>query len=578
MTIARLANCLCGLLLLVISLSVGCKPDSKPSAPPAATAPPPPPPPPPPLTADEVSARMRPLFVAVYEHGFNPTMLSSPTRSGTAAADASAKTPSLSVLVEKECAKAGIDVAAVMKCAADVQQKLTKRQARDAVLAIYVDQALADADAGNLHRAHVLLSDVLSDISDSQAGDFSASITGLRRFFQEVPDKDRLQAFAQELDSYMRLAEESILLRGEHAAVLHAAGLVDAAEFTRSKLLTQFNLVTLPLIDLAIARGESYGFRAPDQLQETRRRLDSHAAALAGNQPEAGGDAFRTEANWGTIEQSRAALLEAFAKDAELVAAGHPVRFDSGTQAFVLDDAKVLADPKRLQAVADWCGGKPAEGIDDGTGHFLLGWHWLANKRPGFARAAFVAGAQELLDRAKSVAIEPSAGGQDADSSTLTKALVSQFNAYRLLMAASLITASPPGAHVDSRDSNLPQLEVLLVAWKQAWLKGGLPQKPADAMITQFVKASEQHRRRLRDQITAEQPIHRSDRYFFFDYRFSGNGVPDVVLAKASADELVENARVPELATTERFLEFVKGFQKPREFSKGFAARWATKK
>ena len=167
---------------------------------------------------------MRPLFVAVYEHGFNPTMLSSPTRSGTAAADASAKTPSLSVLVEKECAKAGIDVAAVMKCAADVQQKLTKRQARDAVLAIYVDQALADADAGNLHRAHVLLSDVLSDISDSQAGDFSASITGLRRFFQEVPDKDRLQAFAQELDSYMRLAEESILLRGEHAAVLHAAG------------------------------------------------------------------------------------------------------------------------------------------------------------------------------------------------------------------------------------------------------------------------------------------------------------------------------------------------------------------
>ena len=223
MTIARLANCLCGLLLLVISLSVGCKPDSKPSAPPAATAPPPPPPPPPPLTADEVSARMRPLFVAVYEHGFNPTMLSSPTRSGTAAADASAKTPSLSVLVEKECAKAGIDVAAVMKCAADVQQKLTKRQARDAVLAIYVDQALADADAGNLHRAHVLLSDVLSDISDSQAGDFSASITGLRRFFQEVPDKDRLQAFAQELDSYMRLAEESILLRGEHAAVQRPA-------------------------------------------------------------------------------------------------------------------------------------------------------------------------------------------------------------------------------------------------------------------------------------------------------------------------------------------------------------------
>lgn len=521
---------------------------------------------------------MRPLFVAVYEHGFNPTMLSSPTRSGTAAADASAKMPALAVLMEKECAKAGIDVAAVMKCAADVHQKLTKRQARDAVLAIYVDQALADADAGNLHRAHVLLSDVLSDISDSQAGDFSASITGLRRLFQEVPDKERLQAFAQQLDNYMRLAEESILLRGEHAAVLHAAGLVDAAEFTRSKLLTQFNLVTLPLIDLAIARGESYGFQSPDQLQKTRRRLDSHAAALAANRPEAGSDAFRTEANWGNIEQNSTTLLDAFANDADLVAAGCPVRYDSGEQTIAMDDAKTLADPKRLQAVADWCAGKPAEGIDDGTGHFLLGWHWLADGRPGFARAAFVNGAQELLDRVKSLAVEPPQGGQEADSATLTKALVSQFNAYRLLMAASLITASPPGAHVDSRDSNLPQLEVLLVAWKQAWLKGGLPQKPADAMITEFVKASEQHRRRLRDQITAEQPIHRSDRYFFFDYRFRGNGVPDVVLAKASADELVENARLPELATTERFLEFVKGFQKPREFSKGFATRWATKK
>ena len=251
-TTVWLASGLCGLLLLVISLSVGCKPDSKPSAPPAAAAPPPPPPPPPPLTADEVSARMRPLFVAVYEHGFNPTTLASPTRSGTAAAQPSAKTPSLTVLLEKECAKAGIDAATVVKCAADVQQKLTKRQARDAVLAIYVDQALADADAGNLHRAHVLLSDVLNEISESQAGDFSASITGLRRLFKEVPDKERLQAFAQQLDNYMLLAEESILLRGEHAAVLHAAGLVDAAEFARSKLLTQFKLVTLPLIDLAI--------------------------------------------------------------------------------------------------------------------------------------------------------------------------------------------------------------------------------------------------------------------------------------------------------------------------------------
>jgi hypothetical protein len=517
---------------------------------------------------------MRPLFLAVYEHGFNPTTLSSPMRSGTVATDATAKTPSLAVLLEKECKRAGIDVAIVVKCATDVQQKLTPRQARDAVLAIYVSQALEDADAGNMHRANVLLSDVLEEVSDSQAGDFSSLITGLRRLFQEVPDRERLQSFAQELDNYVGLAEESLLLQGEYAAVLHAAGLVDAAEFTRSKLLTQFNLVTLPLIDLAIARGESFSFPAPEQLHQTRRRLDSHAAALAANRSQAGRDRFRTEADWGDIEQSRAALLDAFAKDAELVAAGCPLRYDNDKQAFALDNAKALADPKRLQAVADWCGGKPTEGIDDGTGHFLLGWHWLANDRPGFARAAFVAGAQELLDRAKSIAIETSVGGRETDSSTLTKALVSQSNAYRLLTAAALIAASPPGAHVESHDSYLPQLELLLVAWKEAWLKGGLPQKPADRIIARFAKTSEQQVRRLRDQADAKRSLPGNDRYFFFDYRFRGNGVPDVVLAKASADELVENARVPELATTERFLEFVKGFQQPREFSKGFTTRW----
>lgn len=562
-------------MLLALCFGAGCKPEAKPPAPTtAAGLPSPPPPPPPPLTADEVAARMRPLFLTVYEHGFNPATLSSPTRSGTAAANAAAMLPTLTVLVEKECGKAGIDVAAVMKCAADVQQKLTKPQARNAVLAIYVDQALADADAGNLHRAHVLFSDVLNELSDSQAGDFSASITGLRRLFQEVPDKDRLQAFAQQLDNYMRLAEESILLQGEHAAVLHAAGLVDAAEFTRSKLLTQFNLVTLPLIDLAIARGESYGFQAPAQLQDTRRRLDSHAAALVVNRPEAASDAFRTEANWGNIEERRTALLDAFAKEADLFAAGVPVRYDSGKLVFTLDDAKALTDPQRLKTVANWCSGKPADGNDDGTIHFVLGWHWLAENRPGFARAAFVAGASALLEQAQSMAAAPPGSGQATDSNPLATALVNQFNAYRLLMAASLITASPPGAHVDSRDSYLPQLEVLLVAWKQAWLKGGLPQRPADAMIVEFVKTAEQHRRRLREQAAAEYPIHRNDRYFFFDYRFRGNGVPDVLLTKASADELVENARLPELATTERFLEFVKSFQQPQEFSKGFAARW----
>jgi hypothetical protein len=136
---------------------------------------------------------------------------------------------------------------------------------------------------------------------------------------------------------------------------------------------------------------------------------------------------------------------------------------------------------------------------------------------------------------------------------------------------------SPPGAHVDSRDSYLPQLEVLLLAWKQAWLKCGLPQKPADAAIAGFARTSEAQRRRLRELSGADRIAIRNDRYFFFDYRFRAGDVPDIVVSKASADELVENPRIGELAGTERFLEFVKSFQKPREFSPGFAARWTTR-
>jgi hypothetical protein len=154
---------------------------------------------------------------------------------------------------------------------------------------------------------------------------------------------------------------------------------------------------------------------------------------------------------------------------------------------------------------------------------------------------------------------------------------VSQLNAYRLLTAASLITVSPPGAHVDSRDSYLPQLEVLLLAWKQAWLKCGLPQKHADAAIAGFARNTEHYRRRLREQSRAIRMAGRGDRYFFFDYRFRNGDVPDIVVSKASADELVENPRIGELAGTERFLEFVKGFQRPREFSPGFTGLWTTR-
>lgn len=535
---------------------------------------------------------MRPLFLVLYEHGFNPSRLASPNRwaaadaaqtappaLATAVAEANSKTPPLTRLIRKECECAGIDPATVVKCATDLAQKLPAPQAREILLAIYVLQAIEDADAGKLHRAHVLLTDVLTEMNDVQADGMTASITGLRRFFLEVPDEKRLRNIAMQLDRYVRLQEENILLYGEHAAILQAGGFTAAADFTREKLLTQFDFVTLPLIDLAIARGESYAFRQPDQLRETRRRLGTHAEALRATRPPQRDDSFRTEAALKPAPRSASELTKAIGVHAGLLAAACPAAYDREKNEFVFPELRaVLTDKQRLEAAAEWCSAKPPTvAIADGSGHLLLAAHWLELQRPEFARTAFVAGAEELLERGKAVDVESIRGEADESREQLAQVLVSRLNAYRLLMAASLITASPPGAHVDSHDSLLPQLEVLLLAWKQAWLKAGLPQKPADAAIARLARDSEAQRRRMRERSNADRIAVRNDRYFFFDYRFRTGDVPEIVVAKASADELVENQRIEELAAAERFLEFVKTFQKPRQFSPGFAGRWNPK-
>lgn len=536
---------------------------------------------------------MRPLFLVLYEHGFNPSRLESPSRwaAGEAAQaatspdlakaveEAAAKTPPLTRLIRKECERAGIDPATVAKCATDLAQKLPAAQAREILLAIYVLQAVADADDGNLHRAHVLLTDVLTEMNDVQADGMTASIAGLRRFFLEVPDEKRLRNVARQLDRYVRLQEENILLYGEHAAILQAGGLTAAADFTREKLLTQFDFVTLPLIDLAVAHGESYAFRQPEQLRETRRRLGAHAEALRATRPPQRDESFRTEAALKPAPSSATELTKKIGTHAGLLAAACPAAYDLENKEFVFPDLRtVFTDSQRLDAAAEWCSGKPpSAAIADGSGHLLLAAHWLELARPELARTAFVAGAEELLERVNAINVESIRGDEHGRREQLAEALTSQFNAYRLLMAASLITASPPGVHVDSRDSLLPQLEVLLLAWKQAWLKGGLPEKPADAAIARLARDSETQRRRMRERANADRIAVGNDRYFFFDYRFRTGDVPEIVVAKASADELVENERIGELAGTERFLEFVKSFQMPREFSPGFTGRWTPK-
>jgi hypothetical protein len=585
-----------GMALVGLAWLAGCKKQ----APPPALAPAPAPAPAPvqpaePAIDGHAPARLRPLFLVLYERGLNPAMLDSPSRwraeyPGSSAAQgpalsppllkaaeaAAAETPPLTKLVHRECEQAGVDPATVLKCANDVAQKLGPQEARDVLLTIYLLQAIDDADRGNLHRAHVLLSDVLTEMTAAQEDDPASSISSLRRFFLEVPDKQRFEDFARLFDRYARKQEEKLLVSGEHAAVLRAGGLADAAEFTRERLLTEFDFVTLPLIDLAISRGASYGFLAPAQLQDTRRRLGAHADALKASRPTAPDDSYRTKAELAKDARSAAELSNALGSHQELLAAGCPLAYDADRREFSLPDVwAALGDSGRLGAVAEWCAGKPpSAGVESGMGHFVLGAHWLENRRPDLARMAFVAGAAQLLERAKAVDIAALRSPRATDRAQIATALVSQFNAYRLLMAASLVSASPPGAHVDARDSYLPQLELLLLEWKQAWLKCGLPQKPADTIVSRFGKASEQSRRRVQQE-PADRSTHLDNRYFFFDYRFRDGSVPDIFVNKALADGLVESTRLQELATSERFVSFLKGFERPREFSKGFSGRWS---
>lgn len=637
------------LFLSLGSFVAGCKPPPPPPPPPA---PPPPPPPPPPLTNAEVSARLRPFFYVFYDRAFNagsidsyarwgveyasryasPESRASTTSSGLIKAidDARANTPTLLQVVQQECVSAGIDPTLVIDWGRNASRDLDGQEARELLLNIYALQAYLDADTGNLHRAHVLLRDVMSIMNGERAEAMNDGMESLRRFFLEVPDDARLEEFARRLESYISLQEEKLLLHGEHAAILNAADLTDAAEFTRAKLVTQFDLITMPLINQAILRGESYGFRPPAQLQATRRRLAAHAAALKESQPVKKGDGLCELAMEIPIDEAYRDRFRAFAdslaggdekakpqqtsvekqinglwelkrrisdwlKEKALclehcptflvnpnfvsygfLESGCPTVFSREDNAFsVANVIRIVDDKARREAVVSWCKGNrlPLE-INDGTGHFLLAWFWLEDNRPDYARTALIDGAEHLLETVRSVDIEAMRAQPGANDAAMVRVLEAELNAYRMLMAASMIKTCPPGAVNDSRDSYLPQLEVLLLGWKQSWLKCGLPQDPADEAIDRFSVAAQANAIGLFGTNEMGNSSGVTDRYFFYDYRFDHGSVPNVVVLKASEARMFENSALPELNQNGKFLAFLRGFKKPTEFTQGFSARW----
>jgi hypothetical protein len=492
--------------------------------------------------------------------------------------------------------------------------------ARDRLLAIGLRQAIQDADRKNYHRAHVLFTDMAQVMGEDAPLQKREGRDIFIRFFKEVPDTRRFDDFAGRLSAYSEARGKEVLLAGEHAAVLHAAGLTSAAAFMRDQLLSQFDLITLPMIDRAIQRGVSYGFPAPERVTRLRARLESLAGSLREQGP-AKAESFLAEAVAATPDIAYRDKLADFEKlfaeggDGsdegetteqrleELVATERPVGDWLREKVAVVPNVPLLTlrppmsyrflelisplgyDPaaKRLfvksvperaagadgigAAMTGWCRGDklPVE-LTDGSGHAILAWYWLEAGRPELARAALIGGGRELLERVKRIPREEVVKLQDAAVDTL----LAEVNGYRFLIAAAEIEAAPAGAVRGSGGRYLPELAVLLANWQRVWEDCALPPLTAGRVVAEIEEDVA-----LRE-AAGRRTIDTRERYSFHDYRFTHGPVPDVVVERAVEGNLFgPSGENP--VDTGVLQEFFLKFDWPAEFSQGSEGRWRVK-
>lgn len=488
--------------------------------------------------------------------------------------------------------------------------------ARDTVLAITLRQAIQDADRKNYHRAHVLLTDMAQVMGEDSPLRSRDGRDVFIRFFREVPDTARFEDFAGRLTAYSEAREKEVLLAGEHAAVLHAAGLTAASGFMREQLLSQFELITMPMINEAITRGVSFGFQAPERVTALKGRLEALAAVLREGvtgtaEPfrqeavakeadpayrqrlaefeklwEASGDAAGDDAG---AEQQLEQLASAprpvvdWLREKALVtrhaplltlrqpmtyrflAMISPVGYDAGAKELTIKaTASLPADEAGLaDGIGAWCRGEPLpDALADGSAHALLAWYWLESGRPELARAALIGGGRELLQRAKRIPREEAVKLQDA----AVGILLDELNGYRFLIAAAEINAAPAGAVRGSGARYLPELAVLLANWQRMWEDCALPPLAAELVVSA-----------VEDQVAEREAAVRvtdsRERYSFRDCSFTHGPVPDVILERAIERNMFGPAgdAAPAAAGLQ---EFFLDFRWPSEFSPGSRERW----
>lgn len=452
--------------------------------------------------------------------------------------------------------------------------------AKEDLLGIYLRQAISDARNRNYHRSHVLFSDIAEERSRKRSGQLIAAIA---EFFVAVPDREAVEVFGDTLLEYVEEQGKNIVFIGEHAATMKAAGFDAVSDFERRELVTQLEEITIPMIRQAEGRAESYGFSA-SRLTQSKRRLQSllsplkesladHAVGV-GLVPKAmdlpliqeysdlfgvfekylnadnGSDGGQVESLARQIEKlwdskrpiapSAADVAGGWLAEKQICAASCkdfivwpklgleigcicPVKWDAENKQLV-DDAdeafSELYSAEHVAAVKEWCRKgeytRTANECRSGAFYYLLGWYFLECEDSARARKAFIYGAQLILDRLEDIRL---------DAKRDDSQLVSEINAYRLLIAAAGINSSEPGS-LASTSSYLAELRVLLKAWRQRWLLSGFPQSQAQTAIDNCNKAIDLLQKHAR-----ERP--ELDRYFFLDYRFRHGAIPDVLVDDA---------------------------------------------
>jgi len=382
--------------------------------------------------------------------------------------------------------------------------------ARDTLLALAYAQAGADAVAGRYHRAIVGYHELLAHL---RAKSLPTVITG------SAADEAGRARFGEDLTAFVRDTRTEAIVCVELAAVLRAAGQGDAAAFVEQTLRDRLELVVVPLIEAAIDRARARGEREPPEVREALGRIASLVTARqdAAAAPHVS-DAFRAADGKESIKD----WLDSKKRTPEAAIDGLPLAITCPRGALGLDwsagPLETLVAETDGETLTAWAALDPSRQVADqqaGRHLFLLGWYWLEQNRTSHAGAAFASAARVFA-------------GQAGDGGS-AEALVAMRNAIAMMVAATAVAEPPPGA-VAAGPRAFDALDALATSWKHKARAAGLPADAVAAEHDAIVDMIGLVRRLTLDRDRAGA----TDRYFFFDSRYSHGTLPDVAVDAAT--------------------------------------------